>query len=196
MILGALQLFVATGWQLLVVRPLLGVAIGSAMLAELSPSHGRGGRLSWLQTMWYVGFLGAVVVAYTLDAANVPWRWILATSAVPAIVTLVLRYGPGTSPAGHRRPAPTAAAAPGYRSRGAEPGPAPPVPPRAAESSSAACLARKPASARREPRRVAGPAHKLGGADPVAMDSMLSSMSPRQPTSWPAPPAAQVRSAH
>jgi MFS transporter, putative metabolite transport protein len=103
-ILGVAQLFVQNGWQLLVVRLLLGVAIGaeyaigSAMLAELSPSHGRGGRLSWLQTMWYVGFLGAVVVAYTLTAANVPWRWVLATSAVPAVVTLVLRYGLPESP--------------------------------------------------------------------------------------------------
>jgi len=103
-ILGLLQLFVQTGWQLLVVRLLLGVAIGAeyaigpAMLAELSPSHGRGERLGWLQTLWYVGFLGAVVLAYGLDAAHVPWRVILATSAIPAIVTLVLRYGLPESP--------------------------------------------------------------------------------------------------
>jgi putative MFS transporter len=103
-ILGLLQLFIATGWQLLVVRLLLGVAIGaeyaigSAMLAELSPSHGRGGRLSWLQTCWYVGFLGAVLVAYWLTSAHVGWRVILATSAIPAIVTLVLRYGLPESP--------------------------------------------------------------------------------------------------
>lgn len=103
-ILGVLQLFVATGWQLLVVRLLLGVAIGaeyaigSAMLAELSPSHGRGGRLSWLQTFWYVGFLGAVVLAYILTSAHVGWRWILATSAIPAMVTLILRYGLPESP--------------------------------------------------------------------------------------------------
>jgi putative MFS transporter len=103
-ILGAVQLFVQAGWQLLVVRLLLGVAIGAeyaigpAMLAELCPSHGRGGRLAWLQTMWYVGFLGAVVIAYSLDAAHVPWRWTLATSAIPAAVTLVLRYGLPESP--------------------------------------------------------------------------------------------------
>jgi putative MFS transporter len=42
--------------------------------------------------MWYVGFLAAVVLAYTLTAANVPWRWILATSAIPAIVTFLLRH--------------------------------------------------------------------------------------------------------
>src|SRR5438045_8759024 len=60
-ILGALQLFVQSGWQLLVVRLLLGVAIGAeyaigpAMLAELSPSHGRGERLGGLQPLGYVG---------------------------------------------------------------------------------------------------------------------------------------------
>jgi putative MFS transporter len=103
-ILGVLQLFVAAGWQLLVVRLLLGVAIGAeyaigpTMLAELCPSHGRGERLSWLQTMWYIGFLAAVVIAYTLTAAHVPWRWILATSAIPAMVTFVLRYGLPESP--------------------------------------------------------------------------------------------------
>jgi MFS transporter, putative metabolite transport protein len=103
-ILGLLQLVVQTGWQLLIVRLLLGVAIGAeyaigpAMMAELSPSHGRGGRLGMLQTLWYVGFLGAVIVAYGLTAANVPWRVILATSAIPAIVTLVLRYGLPESP--------------------------------------------------------------------------------------------------
>jgi putative MFS transporter len=48
--------------------------------------------------MWYVGFLGAVVIAYGLDAAHVPWRWTLATSAIPAVVTLVLRYGLPESP--------------------------------------------------------------------------------------------------
>jgi putative MFS transporter len=103
-ILGLAQLFVTAGWQLLVLRLLLGVAIGAeyaigpAMLAELSPSHGRGERLGWLQTLWYVGFLGAVVIAYTLDAANIGWRVILATSALPAIITLVLRYGLPESP--------------------------------------------------------------------------------------------------
>ena len=103
-ILGLLQLFVQNGEQLLIVRLLLGVAIGAeyaigpAMLAELSPSHGRGERLGVLQTLWYAGFLAAVVVSYALTAANVPWRVILATSAIPAFVTLVLRYGLPESP--------------------------------------------------------------------------------------------------
>ncbi len=103
-ILGLAQLIVANAWELLAVRLLLGVAIGAeyaigaAMMAELSPSKGRGSRLSYLQVCWYAGFLLAVVLAYVLTSAGVPWRWILATSAVPAVLTLVLRYGLPESP--------------------------------------------------------------------------------------------------
>ncbi len=103
-ILGLLQLAVTSTWQLFVVRLLLGFAIGAeyaigpTMLAELSPSKGRGSRLSYLQVCWYAGFLLAVVLAYVLMSAGVPWRLILATSAVPAILTLVLRYGLPESP--------------------------------------------------------------------------------------------------
>jgi len=103
-ILGLLQLVVANAWELLVVRLFLGMAIGAeyaigpAMLSELSPSKGRGSRLSYLQVCWYVGFLLAVVLAYVMTSAGVPWRVILATSAVPAIITLALRYGLPESP--------------------------------------------------------------------------------------------------
>jgi len=103
-ILGLAQLLVANGLELLVVRLLLGIAIGAeyaigpTMLAELSPAKGRGSRLSYLQVCWYVGFLLAVVLAYVLTSAGVPWRLILATSAIPALVTLMLRYGLPESP--------------------------------------------------------------------------------------------------
>ncbi len=103
-ILGPLQLVVATAWQLLVIRLLLGVAIGaeyaigSVMMAELSPAKGRGRRLSYLQVCWYVGFLLAVVLGYAMTSAGVPWRLILATSVLPAVITLALRHGLPESP--------------------------------------------------------------------------------------------------
>lgn len=103
-ILGLLQLVVANGLQLLIVRLLLGIAIGAeyaigaAILSELTPSKGRGSRLAYLQVCWYLGFLLSVVLAYALVSAGVHWRWILATSALPAIVTLILRYGLPESP--------------------------------------------------------------------------------------------------
>ena len=104
-VLGALQAVVSEPWQLLVVRILLGMtigaeyAIGAAMLAEFAPAKGRGRRLSGLLVSWYVGYLVAVVVSYLLiDAAGLSWRWVLVTSAVPALVTMVLRIGMPESP--------------------------------------------------------------------------------------------------
>lgn len=103
-VLGALQGVVTTNWQLLVLRVLLGLAIGAeyaigqTMLAEFVPSKGRGLRLSSLQASWYAGFLIAVLVAYGLTALSLDWRWILATSALPALATLALRNGLPESP--------------------------------------------------------------------------------------------------
>jgi len=101
---GLAQAFVGEGWQLFVVRLVLGLAIGAEyaigapMLAEFVPAKGRGRRLALLEVNWYVGFLVSVVVGYVLLAWGVPWRWILATSVVPAVVTLVLRHGLPESP--------------------------------------------------------------------------------------------------
>lgn len=104
-VLGLLQAVVANAWQLLVIRLLLGLAIGAeyaigaAMLAECAPARGRGRRLSSLIVFWYAGYLASVVVAYVLiDGLGFHWRWVLATSAVPALITLVLRHGLPESP--------------------------------------------------------------------------------------------------
>lgn len=94
---GLAQAFVGEGWQLFAVRLVLGLAIGAEyaigapLLAEFLPAAGRGRRLALLQVNWYVGFLVAVVVGYALLALGVHWRWVLATSAVPAAVTFVVR---------------------------------------------------------------------------------------------------------
>jgi putative MFS transporter len=104
-ILGLLQGVVTEPWQLFVVRLLLGVAIGAeyaigaAMLAEFAPTRGRGRRLSKLLVFWYGGYLVSVVAAYALvDLAGWSWRWVLVTSAVPALVVLALRIGLPESP--------------------------------------------------------------------------------------------------
>ena len=71
-VLGILQAFVAEGWQLFVVRLLLGIAIGaeysigSSMLSEFVPAHGRGRRVSYMLVFWYGGYLASVVAAYGL----------------------------------------------------------------------------------------------------------------------------------
>ncbi len=103
-IFGVLQGVVTTAWQLLVLRLFLGLAIGAEysigppMLAEFAPSKGRGRRLCSLQACWYIGFLLAVLVAYGMVALGINWRLILATSAIPAVATLLLRYGLPESP--------------------------------------------------------------------------------------------------
>ncbi len=103
-VIGALQGVVTDNTQLLVLRFLLGLAIGAeyaigqTMLAEFVPSKGRGRRLASLQASWYGGFLLAVVVAYLMKAAGVDWRWILATGAIPGLLTLLLRQGLPESP--------------------------------------------------------------------------------------------------
>jgi putative MFS transporter len=104
-VFGVLQGVVTNPWQLFVARLLLGVAIGAeyaigaAMLAEFAPSRGRGRRLSGLLICWYGGFLGSVVAAYALvDLAGWNWRWVLVTSALPAVIVLVVRRGLPESP--------------------------------------------------------------------------------------------------
>lgn len=104
-VLGVLQAFVAQGWQLFVVRLLLGIAIGaeysigSSMLSEFVPANGRGRRVSYMLVFWYGGYLFSVVAAYSLlDGLGWSWRWTLATSAIPALVVLALRIGLPESP--------------------------------------------------------------------------------------------------
>ena len=86
-------------------RVLLGVTIGAeyslgaAMLAEFVPSHGRGTRMASMLLCWYVGYLIAVAGGYALvDLAGWHWRWVLAFSAVPALITLLMRIGIPESP--------------------------------------------------------------------------------------------------
>ncbi|PZE27115.1 MULTISPECIES: MFS transporter [unclassified Curtobacterium] len=104
-VLGLLQAFVTDAWQLLAVRIALGIAIGAeysigaAMLAEFAPAKSRGRRLSGLLVCWYAGYLAAVVVGYALvDLGHLNWRWVLATSILPAIVTVIVRIGFPESP--------------------------------------------------------------------------------------------------
>lgn len=104
-ILGVVQAFATEGWQLFVVRLLLGIAIGaeysigSSMLSEFVPAHGRGRRVSYMLVFWYGGYLASVVAAYGLmDGLGWNWRWTLATSAIPALVVLGLRIGLPESP--------------------------------------------------------------------------------------------------
>ncbi|MGP4014635.1 MFS transporter [Saccharopolyspora sp. 5N708] len=103
---SVLQLFVTGPVLLLVLRLLLGVAIGAdyaigpALLSEFVPRKQRGRLLASMNATWTVGFVASYGVGFGLQAALGPeaWRWMLASSAVPAFSTLLMRLGTPESP--------------------------------------------------------------------------------------------------
>lgn len=103
--LSLLQLWVRTPIQLLLVRVLLGVVLGSdyvvvkALLAEIIPRLHRGRSLSFMGVAWAVGYTLAYIAGYlTQGMSPEAWRWVLASSALPAILSLPLRWQASESP--------------------------------------------------------------------------------------------------
>jgi len=105
-VLASLLLGVAqTPAEIFVLRFVLGVAIGAdytiaaALIGEFTPQRSRGAALASMQVAWFVGALAAFVVGALLQAVGPDaWRWILASSAVPAAVALLLRRTVPESP--------------------------------------------------------------------------------------------------
>lgn len=99
--LSLLQLAVDSATQLLIVRFLIGLVLGTdyvvckALLAECIPRLSRGRCLSLMGVAWAVGYALAYIVGmYSGDA----WRWALASSALPALISVPLRLGVPESP--------------------------------------------------------------------------------------------------
>jgi putative MFS transporter len=104
-VLSAAQFFVTEAWQLLVLRLLIGIAIGadypiaSALTTELVPRRMRGPALSGLVVAWWVGYGVSYWVGWALlNAGDDGWRWMLASGAVPAVIFFFLRTGIPESP--------------------------------------------------------------------------------------------------
>ncbi|MET9253961.1 MFS transporter [Streptomyces sp. NPDC003717] len=102
---SAAEFFVTGPTQLFVLRLLIGIGIGAdyalgpTLVAEFVPRRYRGGLLASLTVLWTVGyvvafFLGNWMVALGDDA----WRWLLATSSLPAVAVVLLRLGVPESP--------------------------------------------------------------------------------------------------
>lgn len=104
-VLSALQLFADAPWQLVVLRFGLGVAIGAdfaiagTIASEFAPQKSRGPLLVVMVTMWSVGAAIAYIAGWAmLSIGSDAWRWMLASSAVPALMILLLRIGTPESP--------------------------------------------------------------------------------------------------
>ncbi|MGA5536851.1 MFS transporter [Mycolicibacterium nivoides] len=103
--LSLAQLFVDGPLALLLLRLALGAMCGAeytlapALLSEFAPSRSRGRMLSSLTVSFTVGFaLAYGVGAILADTGHDAWRWMLATSAVPALIVLLLRFRTPESP--------------------------------------------------------------------------------------------------
>lgn len=102
---SAAQFWVQGVWTLFALRLVLGVAIGadypivSALMAEFAPKRQRGMLLAGLIGAWWLGYTVSFVVGYALSSdQGSAWRWMLASSAAPAALVSVLRWGIPESP--------------------------------------------------------------------------------------------------
>lgn len=99
------QIFVTNAWELIVLRFVLGLAIGAdypiatAIIAEFMPAKIRGAALSAVEAIWFLGAAVAYVAGYALLRTGPDsWKWILASPAIFAAAGLLLRAAAPESP--------------------------------------------------------------------------------------------------
>ena len=100
------QFFVQDSMQLIILRFIVGLAIGadypiaSALLAEWLPQKRRGRMLGMLILGWFAGAALASLVGFAFAEilGHESWRWMLASSGVLGIIVLLARHGIPESP--------------------------------------------------------------------------------------------------
>ena len=103
-VLSLLCMFVTSPLQLVILRLLIGVAIGAdypiatSMIAEFSPRRYRATTMGVLAAVWYVGANVAYIVGFFLMELDGGWRWMLGSSIVPCVIILVGRLSIPESP--------------------------------------------------------------------------------------------------
>lgn len=104
-IISVLQFFVDNPFQLVGLRFLMGLAIGadyamaSPVIAEFVSKKNRGTMLAVGFTSWYFGYLIAVIASeFMTGLGEESWRWMLFSSAVPALLIFLMRLGMPESP--------------------------------------------------------------------------------------------------
>ncbi|WP_405564894.1 MFS transporter [Streptomyces sp. NBC_01180] len=94
---SVLQFFVTNEAELFVLRLLIGIAVGAdypiatSLVTEFAPKAWRAKLLGGLNAMWFVGATVAAFVGYLLLSSPDGWKWMLASSAVPAAVIVCAR---------------------------------------------------------------------------------------------------------
>ncbi|MEC0184802.1 MFS transporter [Paenibacillus peoriae] len=99
-ILSISQFFVSDSVLLLLIRIGIGLAIaidytvGSSLLTEWFPKNKSAKYQSTLLIFWIIGFVAAYLVGIFLKGfGDDNWRWVISSSAVPGIITLLWRWG-------------------------------------------------------------------------------------------------------
>ncbi|MET8694202.1 MFS transporter [Streptomyces sp. SID2999] len=102
---SAAEFFVTGPTQLFVLRLLIGIGIGAdyalgpTLVAEFVPRRYRGGLLASLTVMWTVGYVVAFFLGnWVVGLGGEAWRWLLASSSLPALAVVLLRLGVPESP--------------------------------------------------------------------------------------------------
>lgn len=105
LVVSILQFYISDPSQLVILRFILGIAIGAdypiagALMAEFSPKKSRGSLLGALNGFWYVGYASSFLVGYLLlSLGDTSWRWMLLSSAVPVAIMLIARLNMPESP--------------------------------------------------------------------------------------------------
>mgnify|MGYP003365118716 FL=1 len=102
---SVMQFYVETAMGLFLCRVLIGIglggdfSVGHAMLAEFAPKKHRGVMLGSFSVIWTFGYVAATFVGTAmLGLGDDAWRWMLASSAIPAGLILIARIGTPESP--------------------------------------------------------------------------------------------------
>lgn len=103
---SALCVFVNAPWQVVLLRLIIGIAIGAdypiatALLTEWLPAKKRGAMLGFLSVFWFVGATVATVVGFAISAlfGDASWRFMLGSAILPGAVILLMRIGTPESP--------------------------------------------------------------------------------------------------
>lgn len=99
-----LQMFITSPLELVVLRFIIGIAVGvdypiaTTLLAEFSPRKHRGWMLGILMLAWFIGAAAANILGYFLLDVPSGWKWMLGSAAIPAILLVIGRWGTPESP--------------------------------------------------------------------------------------------------
>lgn len=91
----------STGLAILIVlRFIVGIGLGaelpiaSTLVSEFAPKRIRGRVVVALESFWAIGWLAAALIGFFIvPTYHDGWRWALALGAIPAVWSLVIRFG-------------------------------------------------------------------------------------------------------